>query len=55
MTPVPHPTRFRPPFPAPVPAMSPKHDKPIVGQCERCGEYLNAGVRTCPNCGHYNG
>ncbi|MFE9243249.1 hypothetical protein [Nocardiopsis sp. NPDC006938] len=41
--------------PLPGPRMSPKHDKPIVGLCERCGEYLNAGVRTCPNCGHYNG
>ncbi|MER6626137.1 hypothetical protein [Streptomyces sp. NPDC000931] len=42
-------------LPDPGTRMSPKHDKPIVGQCERCGEYLNAGVRTCPNCGHYNG
>ncbi|MGI5122287.1 zinc ribbon domain-containing protein [Marinactinospora thermotolerans] len=26
----------------------------MTSSCSACGEVLNAGVKTCPNCGHRN-
>lgn len=34
--------------------MRSKHTKPVTSSCSNCGEVLNAGVKTCPRCGHYN-
>ncbi|MFD3684248.1 zinc-ribbon domain-containing protein [Nocardiopsis sp. NPDC058631] len=35
------------------PAMG-ERNKPIARWCDKCGEPMSAGVRTCPNCGHHH-